>query len=110
VERRILIAALAVGAFALTLALSRHDDLRRSDAAPSARVAAQARPDEVIATPTGEPAPPVAAMNPPPAMAPAPESEQSEPQSEPRSELPSESNSTPDADRGRGTERSARAR
>ena len=88
-KKRILIFALAVGAIALTLALSsRHDDLRRSDAAPSARVV----------------------LNPPPAVSPTPEPEQTEPQSEPRSDTQSEPNSTPDADRGRGTERSARAR
>jgi hypothetical protein len=110
VKKRILIAALVVGAFALTLALSRHDDLRRSDAAPSARVAAQDQPHEVIATPTGEAVPAVAALNPPPAMAPPPEPEQTEPQTEPQSEAQSEPNSTPDADRDRGTERSARAR
>ena len=102
-KRRILICALAVGAIALTLALSSgHDDLRRSDAAPSARVVAQAQPPEVIARPTGEAAPAVAALSPPPAVSPTPEPEQTEPQSEP--------NSTPDADRDRGTERSARAR
>jgi hypothetical protein len=114
VKKRILICALAVGAFALTLALSsRHDDLRRSDAATSTRVAAQAQPPDVMATPTGEVAPAAAAMNPPPAISPPPEPEQSEP--------PSEPNSTPDVDDGqkehgtlaqrdRGTERSARSR
>ena len=103
-------AALVAGAFALTLALSRHDDLRRSDAAPSTRVAAPDQPHEVMATPTGEPAPAVAALNPPPATAPPPEPEQSAPQSEPQDEPQSEPSSSPDAERDRGTERSARAR
>jgi type IV secretory pathway VirB10-like protein len=103
VDKRILIGALAVGAFALTLALSsRQADQRRSDAAPPIRVAVQAQPHEVIATATREAAPTVAAMNSAPAMAPPPEPEQSEPQSEP---LP-----TADSDRDRGADRSARAR
>src|ERR1700735_310385 len=41
---------------------------------------------------------------------PTPAPDQPEPHSEPRSDTQSEPNSTPDADRGRGTERSARAR
>jgi type IV secretory pathway VirB10-like protein len=99
VDKRILIGALAVGAFALTLALSsRQADQRRSDAAPPIRVAVQAQPHEVIATATREAAPTVAAMNSAPAMAPPPEPEQSEP-------LP-----TADSDRDRGADRSARAR
>src|ERR1700678_3805166 len=53
VERRILLCGLMVGAFVLTLAFSlRHDDLWRSDAAPSTRAAA--RRHEALATPTGE--------------------------------------------------------
>jgi hypothetical protein len=81
VARRILLCGLVVGAFVLTLAFSsRHDDLWRSDAAPT-RAAAQ--PREAMATPTGEAAPAAAAaMNPPPAIAP-PEPVQSEPYSTP---------------------------
>lgn len=77
VERRTLLWGLPVGAFVLTFAFSfRHD--WRSDAAPSTRAAA--RPPEATGARTGEAAPAAAAMNPPPAIAPA-EPVQSEPYS-----------------------------
>jgi hypothetical protein len=81
VERRILLCGLVVGAFVLTFAFfSRHEGLWGSDAAPSARAAAQ--PREAVARSTGEAAPAAAAMNPPPVIAP-PEPVQSEPYSTP---------------------------
>jgi len=102
VERRILLCGLVVGAFVLTFAFSsRHDDLWRSDAAPSTRAAAEVH--EALAPPTGEAAP-AAAMKPPRAIAPT-EPVQSEP------------SSTPDVDNGerlarrdRAAERGARSR
>jgi hypothetical protein len=81
VQRRILLGGLVVGAFVLTFAFSsRHEDPWRSGAAHSAL--ATARPHEAVATPTGEAAPIVAAMNPTPAVEP-PESVASEPYTTP---------------------------
>jgi hypothetical protein len=96
VKSRILLCAVAVGAFVLTLAFSsRHDGLWRSDAAPSTRAAAQ--PLESMVTPTGEAAPAAAATNPPPAIAPpaiAP------PAIAPPEPVQNEPYPTPDADHG----------
>jgi len=114
VERRILLCALAVGALALTLALSSRHNQQRSDVAPSARAALQ--PHDAMASATGAAvpvaaAPPAAAMNPPTAI--APPAEQSEPQSEPNSAPVGNADSEEEktlAQRDRGTERSARSR
>jgi hypothetical protein len=92
VQSQILICGLAVGAFALMFAYSRHDGPRGPDAAPATLAAVQPRD---AATPTAAAAPvtaaapaaapalsvtaaSTAAMNPPPVSA-APPPEQSEP-------------------------------
>jgi hypothetical protein len=113
VNRRILLCALAVGAFALILALTSPHHDPHTDAAPSTHAVAET--PEPMTTPTGEVAPaaaPAVAMN--PAIAPPPEEEQSEPQSQPNSAADVDHGETENGkmleQRDRGTERSGRAR
>src|ERR1700722_16127812 len=107
VDRRIILCGVGVGAFVLTLAFySWQDGLWRSDAAPTASIAAQ--PRQATAMPTAEAAPAAAAMNPPPAIAP-----QEPVQSAPYSTLDVDNGEREDremlARRDRGTERGSRS-
>jgi hypothetical protein len=104
VDRRLLLCGLAVGAVAVTLALSfRHESLQRSDSAPAA-----AQPLKAISVPTGAAVPAAAPIQPLPAIAASPELEQAAAKSEPNSAA--DVDAPANDERNRGTERSGRAR